>query len=241
MDPEVVDKAVKEMTLTWDGEPVEYLSHSMLDPARQKVFSSAFPECGEGSTVVAILGKMGDVKKELVAVFTDGQPKLVTGSCQITYEDLSPSDCIEYCFAESGEWAMAQLSRDALETYRGMKFESWQKMLLEPTCEAQFRRMLHIGVVSRLYDQVVFPTPADLLSSYQVTDEKTGKLINLPHPVSALRCWNASAQAYESIDPHLTGAPAEEEKDAWWANMINDLKEKHGEEYVVGLIGGGAK
>merc|ERR1712048_1374318 len=141
----------------------------------------------------------------LVAVVAGAAaPELITGACQIMYEDLSPSECIEYAFAEApGHWAMAMISLDALEAYRSMKFEAWKKMLQEPTCEAAFRRMLQIGLVTRLYDPQLFPTPDKLKSSYQVTDERSGKLIELPHPVSELRIWNAARLEYDPIDSRL--------------------------------------
>merc|ERR1712190_104132 len=143
-----------------------------------------------------------------IAVVRDTGATLVTGSCQITYEDLSPSECVEYGFAEApGVWAMAQLSVEALETYRGMKFEAWKNMLMNPTCEAQFRRMLQIGMVAKLYDPHVFPTPESLKSTYQVTDERTGKLIELPHPIEELRIWDAAKMDYRRMDTRLTGAP----------------------------------
>lgn len=178
--------------------------------------------------------------REFVATVEGGTAQLVMGNCQITFEDLSPSECVEYMFGEApGQWAAAQLSLGALEAYRGMKFEAWKHMLLNPTCEAQFRRMLHIGVVARLYDPHVFPTPEAQKASYHVTDERTGKLIQLPHPVTELRIWNAEKLAYDTIDPHLTGAPQEAEKVAWWDAFVVDLEKAHGAEYIAGLISGG--
>merc|ERR1711879_364809 len=203
-----------------------------VEPARRNIFATLFPECteGDGRMVVAIIAKdnAGDLI-ELVAAGTNAL-KLLKCSCQITMEDLSPSECVEYAFAEAPcQWRLAQLSRGALESYRSMKFEAWKKMLLEPTCEAQFRRMLQIGPVTRLYDPQIFPTPDSLRSSYQVTDEKNGRQIQLPHPVANLRLWNASKRSYDKIDPQLEGAPSEAEKNAWWAKTIQDLKEKHGD------------
>lgn len=222
-----------------DGDAVTYVSHRLLEPERQKVLATSFPNCGEGVEVVAIVvTDESGATKELTAIAKgDATPELVTGSCSITMEDMLPSDCVEYAFAEApGQWRMAQLSSDALMTYRDMKFESWRKMLLEPTCEAQFRRMLQIGLVTRLYDHNVFPTPEDLKSTYQVTDEKNGKLIQLPHPVAELRVWNAATQSYDSMDSQLTGAPSDAEKDAWWQSFVGELKKTHGEEYINGLV-----
>jgi len=246
MADEALENALSGMSYeNADGDAMTYVSYRSLEPDRQKVMASIFPECGDGSKVYAVIasGSEGQKKEFIVAVQADstgGPPttQQVTGSCQITFEDLSPADCVEYCFPEApGQWAMAQLSKEALETYRGMKFESWKQMLLKPTCEAQFRRMLQIGMITQLFDPNVFPTPESMKSMYQVTDEKTGKQIQLPHPVSELRIWNVVSQKYDTIDPQLKGAPSEAEKATWWDNFIQQLKKDHGDEYILSLMG----
>eukprot|EP00927_Polykrikos_kofoidii_P016141 TRINITY_DN17257_c0_g1_i1.p1 TRINITY_DN17257_c0_g1~~TRINITY_DN17257_c0_g1_i1.p1 ORF type:complete len:245 (+),score=33.94 TRINITY_DN17257_c0_g1_i1:353-1087(+) len=242
MGSEAIDKIVTSATLkSPDGEDLTYVSHHLLDNARKAVLAASFIECrSEEKLIVAIVAKSasGDVR-ELTAVHDGEKIEFLSASCQITYEDLTPSECVEFSFAETpGEWALAQISREALEHYRGVKFEAWQKMLKEPTCEAQFRRMLQIGLVTRLYDPHVFPTPEKLLSTYQVIDERTGKVIQLPHPASELRIWNASAQKYDAIDTQLTGAPGDGEKDAWWQSFIDEMNRIHGEEYITGLLAG---
>lgn len=226
-----------------DGEAMSYVSHQPLDAARRKGIASAFPEVAEDGFACFLVSttKDGSVKDFIVRVKEGHQPShatVVMGSCQIMFEDLSPCDCIEYAFPEAPEeWRVAQLSQDALEQYRGMKFDSWQDMLKAPTCEAQFRRMLQIGMISQFYDPQLFPTPAALKSKYQVQDEKTGKMIDLPHPVNALRIWNATSRSYKAIDTQLTGAPSAAEADKWWSEFVKDLRSKHGEEYVKGLMG----
>lgn len=235
------DEAVRSLVLkNSDDEVMTYVSHRVLDETRQGVMATAFPDCSLGAKVIAITAKDGGgAAKEFIAVVKESGPTVLTGCCQITYEDLSPSDCMEYGFAEApGQWAMAQLSLDALETYRGMKFEAWTHMLLNPTCEAQFRRMLQIGLVCQLYDPHVFPTPDAFKSKYQVTDERTGKLIDLPHPIDELRVWDAEKMVYRVIDTHLKGAPLEAEKAAWWTSFVKELSVKHGEEYIIGLMNG---
>jgi len=62
--------------------------------------------------------------------------------------------------------------------------------------------------------------------------------VNIPHPVAALRVWNASESKYDDLSPALEGAPSEEEKEAWWADMLKELKEVRGEEYIDGLLAG---
>ncbi|CAE7294299.1 Ankrd17 [Symbiodinium natans] len=235
-------EVVKGLQLTnADDEAMTMISYRTLEEDRRKVFASAFPECASGHVLAIVArGSQGD-HKEFIAVLKDGatSAELVSGSCQITFEDLSPADCIEYSFAEApGEWRVAQVSREALETYRGMKFEAWKQMLLKPTCEAQFRRMLQLGIVTQLYDPQLFPTPDASKAQYQVTDDRTGKLIQLPHAVKEMRVWNAALQQYDSIDTKLSGAPAEAEKAAWWKDFTDKMKAEHGEEYIDGLIAG---
>merc|ERR1711957_82674 len=144
----------------------------------------------------------------------------------------------EFAFAEDpSHWSLAPLSRPALDEYKKNKFGQWKDMLLKSDCEAQLRRMLQLGVVNRVYDGIIFPTPEPLKSqSYQVIDERSGRKIDLPHPVAALRIWNPANDHYEVLDPMLFGAPLDHEKAGWWAGFVKDLKETRGEGYINGLI-----
>lgn len=226
-----------------DDEELAYASHQQLSTERRHIMATVFPDLAAGLAVDAysVTAKRGDNLREFVALVKQGtsppQVSLVIGSCGITFEDLVPAECVEYAFAETpDQWRMAQLSLEALETYRGMKFEAWRKMLLEPTCEAQFRRMLQIGAITEMYDPQVFPTPETLKDKYHVTDDRTGKLIQLPHPVGALRRWDAKSQAYTPVESHLGGAPAQAEAGAWWNGFVAELSVQHGAEYVTGLM-----
>lgn len=78
-----------------------------------------------------------------------------------------------------------------------------------------------------------FSTMSTLL---QVTGDN-GKVIELPHPVAALRIYNAGKGDYDEIDPLLTGAPSDAEAKAYWDNLIKELKEKNGEEYMNKILG----
>jgi hypothetical protein len=181
--------------------------------------------------------------REFTALCRTGlPPKLVQGSCQIRHTNITPCECVEYAFQEEPDrWRMAQVCGEALEAYRSSKFESWLKMLKEPTCEAQLRRMIEIGPVTHLYDLNLFPTPQDLKSRFQVTNEKTGRMVDIPHPVSRLRLWNCSQQRYEGIDTQLAGAPAEHEKEKWWNNILHQLEGHHGKDYIASLAHGASQ
>lgn len=222
-----------------DGQAMVYQSHRRLEADRLPIIAKAFPECAAADgQVMAVVASSTGKTREFIAIVKDissGSPSanLVMTECRILYTDLTPSECCEYSFAEDPDsWMLSKLSLDALESYRSSKFESWKSMLTNPVCEAQFRRMLAIGIVTRLYDEQVFPTPDSQKSLYEVTDDKTGKLIQLPHPVSGLRIWSSTSQSYDSLDSHLIGAPSEADKSSYWEGIIQDLKAKLGEEYV---------
>lgn len=248
--PPGLHEAVRALALeSPDGEAMQYAEHTVLGDERARVFRAAFPECASARWLVAISAKApgGGAVRELTAaaqeaVSADGtayELLLVGACCQILYEDLTPSECVEYAFPEApGVWALAQISRDALETYRDTKFETWRAMLRKPSCEAQFRRMLQLGAVTRLFDPHVLPTPEALKALYQVTDDKTGKRIDLPHPVAGLRVWNAATRLYEAISPQLKNAPADAERAQWWADTLEELRKEHGAEYIDGLMNG---
>jgi len=242
---DAVAKAVRQLELRGaDNGDMNYVSHRILDLERQQVLATSFPQCAGTKRIVAIVVKdPRGALKELITMVNEGEEgdgvslELVTGSCQITFEDVTPSECVEYAFEEEpDQWAVAQITRDALESYRSMKFDAWKQMLLHGTCEAQLRRMLQIGLVTRLYDEHVFPTPESHRSEYQVVDEKSGKVIKVPHPVSALRIWDPAALRYKPIDPVLAGAPPEEEKQAWWEGMLHSLQDKMGADYINSFL-----
>eukprot|EP00435_Cladocopium_sp_Y103_P003660 s2963_g1.t1 len=141
-DAAPVPEGIRRLQLkSVDDEDMTLVSHRALEESRRKVMVSSFPQLSEGSAVAIVARSPNGEQREFVATTKGDGYDLVFGSCQITFEDLTPADCIEYCFPEApSEWHMAQVSREALETYRGMKFEAWKQMLQKPTCEAQFRR-----------------------------------------------------------------------------------------------------
>ena len=131
---------------------------------------------------------------------------------------------MQYQFADPedhGVWRLAEVAPDSLMNYRDVKFKLWDQTLSKPTCEAEFRRILQNGVVTNIFDPAIFETPEALKKNYEVTDTKTGKLLKCPHPVGALRIWDAATGAYTAVDPHLKGAPTAGEAAAWFENIAN--------------------
>ena len=53
-----------------------------------------------------------------------------------------------------------------------------------------------------------------------MTDEKSGKKVQIPRPLHALRIWNATTKSYDEVSTLLDGAPSDEEKDKYWTEMI---------------------
>mmetsp|Transcript_26273 Transcript_26273/g.87073 ORF Transcript_26273/g.87073 Transcript_26273/m.87073 type:complete len:612 (-) Transcript_26273:190-2025(-) len=232
--------------------PVQYVSFRPVDPDRRPILEAAFPEIREAALALAVtvrsIGAVGAPSRELIAVVPAGvfesleelRPQLVMGACRITSELLSPSECIEFTFPEGPNyWVATPLSRWALETYKATKFEAWQRLLkgggggggsggaaAGVGCEAQLRRLMELGPVLTVFDDVAFPTPQELRPAYEVSDTITGEVIKLPHPVAALRVWNASALCYEPLDARLAGAPADDEVSDWWETMVEPLKHR---------------
>ena len=159
-------------------------------------------------------------------------------SCQITFEDLSPSECPEYRFEDDPEWRVAQLSLMALDDFKAKKFRLWKHQLEEPECEAAFRRLLQQGPIRNVFDKFIFPSSDEVALKYKVTDEHSGKSVDVPHQVSEMRLWNAKEQRYEPLDCSLLGAPStNEEATKYWDATLNELRELRGAEYIESLIG----
>jgi len=222
-----------------------------LDPARAAIYASIEPDVFAADKVpnlysisAAASEDPSTVVKEFIVSVEGGAATVITRDCEITCAQLSHSEMIEYRFEDPcPEWKLAPVSQDALQAYIDSKFLAWKKQLDNPSCEAEFRRMLQNGLVSRIYDRVMFITPDALKSKYEVVDEKNNnKIIHLPHPVQELRVWSAAENAgqggYVSMNPHLKGAPSEAEEASYWEGILKAFRDERGAEYIDGLING---
>jgi hypothetical protein len=167
--------------------------------------------------------------------------EILKGTCSVTFEDLPLSQLLEYQFPEddSNHWRVASLSLYALSEYQSKAFDAWLHQIKEPNCEAAFRRLLQAGVVTNVYDKHIFQTPPELKAEkYQVVSEVNGKVIDIPHPVKRLRIFDAAGtKEYRELDPTLAGAPkGEEAAEVFWQNLLEELKNEMGAEYVEGLL-----
>ena len=204
-----------------------------MSSERQEIYS-AF-----SGDIHAVVGKNGDVLREFIFCIDNGEVVVPMLSCQVTFEDLSVSGCIEYCFAEEpSKWHLAQVSLEAIEDFQQNKFRLWEHQLKEPECEAAFRRQLQQGPIRHVYDKIIFPTPERIARAYKVIDEHSGKVVDLPHQVERMRMWNAEKQDYDELDPKLNGAPKDEESaKKYWVELLDRLRELRGVEYIDSLLG----
>eukprot|EP00930_Biecheleria_cincta_P099136 TRINITY_DN90781_c0_g1_i1.p1 TRINITY_DN90781_c0_g1~~TRINITY_DN90781_c0_g1_i1.p1 ORF type:complete len:522 (+),score=110.83 TRINITY_DN90781_c0_g1_i1:46-1566(+) len=229
--------SIADLKFEIDGSSFKYSSEKPMEPERQAIYTAQFADMAGADKVVAVITEGVGGAKEFTAVVKGESVSVVKGACAITLAEMLPSEGIEYSFSEDPDkWALAQISKDALEMYRTKKFDQWKDMLTKGECEAQLRRMLLAGVVSCVYDEHVFPTPEEYRHLFKVKCEKTGRMVNIPHPVAALRVWNAAESKYDTLDARLAGAPANADKDAVWGEILKTLKEARGADYIDELM-----
>ena len=159
---------------------------------RRAVYARLLPELKSGELKGVVCDLDGEKVQHIVHAGASGPTVVVVEEgCKIMLEDLSPSQMVEYRFAESPDWYLGFMSEGGMEGYRALKFKTWKDMIDQPSCEAAFKRMLQSGLVTKLYDTVALPTPESDLSAWMVTNEDTGKPIHVPHPVEEMRIWDA--------------------------------------------------
>ncbi|KAF4677430.1 hypothetical protein FOL47_001642 [Perkinsus chesapeaki] len=243
---ERIAEAVSKLELVDDiGDPVKitgyYLMDSPLDKERLERYINTFAPGDKGRDGIAVTCQTSDGETVEYDCINTGSGTLepIMGTCQVMYSEEPCTRFLEYNFKDDLTWRQSQVTLDPVLQFRDKKFAIWKEQLEHPSCEAAFRRLLQLGLVTNVFDKHMFPTPEHLINEYRVEDENTGKLIDLPHPVNALRLWNASTRSYDAIDPHLAGAPrGEEEAKKVWEDMLNEFREQQGTEYINELLAG---
>lgn len=193
---------------------------------------------GRPSTVIGAKYETEDFGVvEHVIAWDGSSAKPVMTECGISYEELSPTQLVEYQYEEDGPWALAKMSLEPLEFYKGSKFKAWREMLDNPSCEAAFARMIQAGPLNCIYDKLGFPIPEKEQAMWTIKDEKSGKLVDIPRPVFGLRIWDPNSDSYKPVSALMGGAPATaEDLAAYWEETLKELKVKHGDEYINKLI-----
>ena len=212
-----------------------------LSSERQELYKEFFQRSSP-TRMGALVGEVDGVVREFVyGIDENGRVEVPCVSCQVTFEDMSLSECVEYCFIDEEphpSWHIASVSSLALDDFKAKKFKLWEHQLKAPECEAAFRRLLQQGPIRHVYDKFIFPTPESRAANYKVIDEHSGKTVDIPHQVDRMRIWNAEKQAYDEFDPSLAGAPRTSEEAAeYWTKLLNELREMRGSDYIDSLLG----
>eukprot|EP01084_Bolivina_argentea_P089767 161896_1 len=172
---------------------------------------------------------------EKILVISSSDIDIIELEDKITMEDLSPSSLIEYTFYMNGPWFLAPMSELSLVGYRKTKFSNWKHMIENPTCEAAFKRLLNIGLITNMFDHVAFPSPQHEINDWMVKDDH-GKDVVIPRPVKGLRIWNVKNRCYKQVQSHLDGAPNEKDAQKYWENMLNQFRDQRGVDYIDNLL-----
>jgi len=239
--PENIKSAIGVMELVdIDENKLRVMDIRILEADRKEIYGALSEEISSADLVLAVecVKEEGDEKEEEVRIekvitVTGDDLEVVELEDKITMEDLSPSELIEYTFSE--HWMLAPMSLPSLEGYRKMKFANWKHMIEHPVCEAAFKRLLNIGLITNMFDHVAFPSPEEEQKDWVVQDEH-GKDVVIPRPVKALRVWSVKDRCYSAVAAHLDGAPAADEAPKYWNDMLSKFKNERGEDYINDLL-----
>eukprot|EP00483_Globobulimina_turgida_P010234 UN10253 len=172
---------------------------------------------------------------EKILVFKENNVEVIELEDKIVMDDVSISQCVEYTFYENGPWFIGEITLPSLEYYRQSKFAVWKKQITEPVCEAAFKGLLCIGLITTIFDRIVFASPEEEKKEYIVKDDH-GRDVDIPRPVKALRIWDVKARNYKVVVAHLDGAPDAKDAGKYWENMLNTFRETRGIDYINDLL-----
>mmetsp|Transcript_33843 Transcript_33843/g.97302 ORF Transcript_33843/g.97302 Transcript_33843/m.97302 type:complete len:469 (-) Transcript_33843:114-1520(-) len=133
---DAIASAVQSLDLTAAcGRHTTYVSHRPLERERRPILEAAFHEVRYSTLALAVTARdeQDGRLRELVVVVPDGAARsvndlpmsLVFGTCQVTGNSLSPSECVEIDFknteveGEGRAWKLARFARAAFEQASG--------------------------------------------------------------------------------------------------------------------------
>jgi len=189
---------------------------------------------GSGCTVLSVTCESDDVGAfEHVVVVSGETGTAVTVTDKIMYDDVPITSIIEYRFGANGDWLISNIAESSLEMYRSAKFKSWKEIMMSGggNCNATFGRMLRTGLITGMYDSEAFASPPAEKPDWQVLNA-SGKLVDIPRPVSAIRVWSSEAAGYVSLQAKMDGVPAPEEEATFWAATLDELRTKFGADVI---------
>jgi hypothetical protein len=220
-DPYAV--VMESMTFSDDaGQTVSVVRWGELDVERCARYAQITPEITNGVALSVELEKGG----EAIVVVAEGKAEQLEVEDCITMEDLPLGSLLEYRFQEGEQtWLVSKIGLTAHSHYVGTKLESWKAMLLSvwQDCLASFIRMLQAGPMLQLFDSEVFPEVEAERAEWRIIDDN-GRERKIPHPVHEMRRFDPATRAYVMVDSRLTGAPSEDEAEAFWSQVLEELK-----------------
>jgi len=209
-----------------------------LDEERSAVFRRSLTEEIQDTDV--LFSAFSDEDEWEHVVRFDGQKlTAVMMECKIMFDPLPPTEMVEYQF-EDKLWRISHIGYDACNHYRNSKFALWEDMIKKPVCEASLRRMIEIGLITTLFDHLAFPNPPEMEDKYKTKNEDTGKWVQIPHPVDALRKWKVNTEkvnedktrdgSYEVVQSRLDKCPEPDQEAEYWQKMLDYLRLNFPEE-----------
>jgi ubiquitin-protein ligase len=197
---------------------------------------------GQFTVAVVCNNEDEDELEELALVIPDGTAAIKTASPGLSkdqYTILIASDvimacemtivnCVEYRFGPEDSWILCQSSVDSIQAYSAQKFNLYEKSIrkVPVPCMKSLSRMLGNGPVEHLFDPNFLNPDRE---AWQVLNEETGKVTDIPRPVTEMRFWNCEDQAYESMDSRLDNAPEGEEACMnWYVDVVKHVKSNLG-------------
>ena len=144
---------------------------------------------------------------------------------------------LEYTFNENGPWILGGIGKESLAHYRASKFKAWKKQLLEPVCEASFKRLLCLGIITDIFDWFCFAIPEEQKAEWTVKDDH-GNDVEITRPVKGFRICNPKKRGYDKVSSRLEGddVPKEGEEDKYWENILEECRQTRGIDYINGLL-----
>ena len=142
---------------------------------------------------------------------------------------------LEYKFHDNGPWFLGKIGKESMEHYKNCKFKIWKNQLIQPVCEASFKRLLCIGLVTTIYDQHCFPSPEEEKNDWIVQDDN-GRDVHIPRPVKKLRIWDPKKRGYDEVESRLKDAPKVEEEKEYWKGFLDELRQTRGTDYINDLL-----
>jgi hypothetical protein len=201
---------------------------------------------GQFTVAVVCNNEDEDELQELVLLIPDGAAAIAAASPDtglseahftilsvtdvIMAEDTTVSSCVEYRFGPEDTWTLCETTADNMANFRSVKFDLYEKLLrsVPVPCMKSLSRLLGNGPVDRLFDPNFLNPDRE---AWQVLNEATGKLTDIPRPVTEMRVWNCEEQTYEDFDARLEGAPQGAAAGLeWFVNVVKFLKANLGGE-----------